>query len=189
MSEAPQISVVSTEGQPVLATVVMVVPGLVLALNRSYRPVAGRGGKRKAWMLLTPEAREYKERIMSIARLAVLHSPDWPKDPWQPTHVRLSTYVFNSNTDAGAANKLIADALEGDDHSGILYVDDEVVSWGESPKPAFDANGPRLIIYAELLSMQTPEETELRRASIMLARAKRGEAKERKAARAMIARR
>jgi hypothetical protein len=169
LTSSEGISVRTNEGAPALATVTLVIPGLVVALNRTYRP----GVRNNAPTIRrTYEGQEYHDRIVSVAKLAALNSPTWPKDPWQPTHVKLSTYAFNTRTDAGAANKIVADALEG-----IFYVNDEIVSWGESPRPQFDDNGPRLIVYLELLAFEDAKRTEMRRAYVLANQEKRRRAK------------
>lgn len=142
--------------EPIL-TIGFVVERRPLPLNRTYGTKAIRIGEdaegKDQWrglMYMNKEARDQKDLLQRAAREPVMRL-GWPRDTWRPAHVRISLYAFNCKSDAAANAKLVADAFEG-----LLYEDDNVVSWGEIPKPVHDGPKPRMEFVIDLLALRTP---------------------------------
>lgn len=90
-----------------------------------------------------PEVKEFKEAVKQIAWIEA-KKEGWPK-PENVEQVYLSIIVYNTKHDCSAAEKLVADALEG-----VLYKNDKVAH------PRFndisnDGGVPRIEVEVELL--------------------------------------
>ena len=159
-----RLEVPSTEGMPALARIIFTVGGPLVGLNAAYRPGlrTGKVGAEHATIRMTDAGKEYKARVRQHAEMRLSQVAGWPRDPFRALHVRLSMFAFNTKHDAGAASKVVSDALEG-----VLYDDDRVVSFGEMPRAGVDDRGPRLVVCAELLEGDTEAGAEARCAAVL----------------------
>ncbi len=142
---------------PVFAKASFVLPGRIVGKNNAYRPPVDEDGNYKAYRVLTSAAREFKKRVATYAAAALALSADWPRDPWQATHVRITWRSYNDKHDVDA-KVLIQDAM-----SGIFYEDDRYVTWGPTELPIKDSGGARTSVELELLALISPEEAATKR--------------------------
>lgn len=143
-----------------LVRIAFVLDRAPISLNRTYGAAhvkrMGKDGTMKdsAMMFKHSDAKDQQTALHTLAVIARNRS-GWPSDIWTPAHVRISYYAVNTYSDAASNSKLVADAFEG-----VLYQNDRVVSWGEIPKPEWDATGakrPRIEFIIDLLSTLTEE--------------------------------
>lgn len=113
-----------------------------LSVNRMYaRRARGYAGKQ---LFLTPEGRDWKDRVHISALLA--RPKGWPKLD-TIAHVRLSYQLFDYRGDTDGPRKALRDALEG-----VLYLNDRIVEDGPAPLPVRDGGGRRVRVTVEILA-------------------------------------